>query len=284
VQKRVSVFFVLCLLSSLGCTRLFGPSPEWRLGLPSEPTTLDWVDAKNEADFFVLSQLQRALVTKTIDGKETADLATAWSVDMDSRRYQFVLGKHFWCDGVPLRPEDFVHAWERHLKPGSQSVFLGPLLQIDGALDFHQGKSARFSQVGVKALEGGVLEVTLARPDTQFVSKLTNPALGPQRQDVFEKHPQEFATPLHLRTIGAYQPFEWEKGKRLVLVSNSYFPSKIDVARVALSFPTVMEAEAELTKGTIDGYWDFKGSPTLGKRAVSLSSQGPLFLRDLKWR
>jgi oligopeptide transport system substrate-binding protein len=249
-----------------------------------EPTTLDWVDAKTESDFFVLSQLQRALVSRTIDGKETGDLATAWSVDRDSRRYHFVLGKHFWCDGVSLRPEDFVHAWERHLKPGSKSTALAPLLQIEGALDFHQGKSAHFSSVGVKALEGSVLEVTLARPDAQFVSKLTSPVLGPQRQDVFEKHPQEFTTPLHLRTIGAYQPFEWEKGKRLVLVANSYFPSKMDVARVALSFLPVAEADAELTKGTIDGYWDFKEITSFGKRAVSLSSQGPLLLQDLKWR
>ncbi len=245
-----------------------------RLALGKEPRTLDWVKIQSPEEMFLLEQFQRSLLSTDATKKEAPELAEAWSVDASQKRFIFSLGKHFWSDGVELTADDFVHAWERHLAPGSQSRALPTLLQIRGAADFHRGEATQFS---VRATSGRTLEVELEKPSPTFLTGLTSVLLGPQRRDVFSAYPDAHTTALHLRTIGPYQPFQWAPGESMLLVFNSYFPGIVDVARVRVFFAPNKEADIQLDLAS--------GKTESGKRVVlPEAGERSLKLQAVKWR
>jgi ABC-type oligopeptide transport system substrate-binding subunit len=264
----------LILLALPGCNRLFGVRQEMRLVLSNEPRTLDWVEVESPEELFLLRQLQRTLITVDANKKEVPDLADGWSVDASQKRLVFSLGKHFWSDGVALTPDDFIHAWKRHLAPGSKSKALPTLLQIQGAAAFHQGKSADFA---VRAGTNRTLEIELEKASSSFLPGLASILLGPQRRDVFLAFPQSHTTALHLRTIGPYQPYDWTPGKSMLLVSNSYFPAVLDAARIRVFFIPKNGADIQLDLA--------KGKIEVGSRVLWPQQPGSdLQLQAVHWR
>jgi ABC-type oligopeptide transport system substrate-binding subunit len=233
-----------------GCSRLFGPAPVLRVAVPTEPVSLDWVST-DAASPGVLKQIQRGLVRAEPEGP-VPDLSEGWSLDAEGTRYTFLLTKERWSDGVELNAGDFVYAFRRHLTPGTQTPWTPALLQIAGARDFHSGKHSDFSKVGIRARGASILEIALGKKDDGFVAKLATAALGPQREDIAQLHPTEFAQPLYLRAIGPYQPLEWKRGESLLLVANSYSSLKPAIAKVRLIFADATKAARAWERGELD--------------------------------
>lgn len=255
------VFFtaVILAVACTHCARLFGPSRVWETAGLTEPTSLDWVAASDKPSELVLRQTQRSL----------ADLSEGFSLDVSGRRFTYVLSKDRWSDGVDVSAQDFVFAWKRHLQPGVQTPWTAILLEIEGAKDYHSGKSKDFAKVGVRAKDRSILEIVLAKANPKFPEAVAHPALGPQREDIYMLHPKDFASPLHLRCIGPYQVLDWKKGESLLLVENSYASVRPGVAKVRLRFaPTSTQAEHD--KGLVS--------------ATPLDAQGFPIFSQVSWR
>ncbi len=232
---RRSFIFLLVLLFASACTRSFWPDATQELSIETGPNSLDWEGEHTPVRDLVLRKLQRGLF-RTQGGVLETDLVSEWSADNGGRRLVFQLRPDRWSDGVELSAGDFVFAWKRALLPNSRSSGVSTLLEVKGARAFHVGATADFQTVGIRALNRSTLEVTLEKPSKGFLEKLDNPVLGPQREDVFQLHPKDFASPLHLRTIGPYQVLEWKKEESLLLVANSYSEIKPQPAKLRLVF------------------------------------------------
>ncbi|MBY0370532.1 hypothetical protein K2X33_07595, partial [bacterium] len=215
-----------------GCSWFYGTRPHARVALNQEPKTLDAVEASDPASQWLIAQLQRGLTQMGPQGA-AGDLSEGWSLDVSGKRYTFVLAPTKWSDGVPLRAADFVFAWRRHLLH-SASPAAKPLLQIEGAAIFQ--KSAGQTPIGLRATAENVFEVILAKPNPAFPSQVATALLGPQREEVVQKHPLDHSSPLHLRAIGSYQPTRWDPGVRMDLAVNSYAPQAPAVPLLELVF------------------------------------------------
>jgi len=210
----------LCLTAALsGCSWFYGDRASVRVSLNQEPLTLDAVAAQDPASQWLVSQLQRGLTLVNAEGVAVGDLSEGWSQDVSGRRYTFVLAPSKWSDGVDLKAADFVFAWQRH-KGSPNSPAKGALEKVES----------------VRSVSDRVLEVVLEQPDPKFPAKIATALLGPQRADVVENHPQDHSDPLHLRSIGVYQPTRWSPGQQLTLATNSYYPHAPVVPRVELVF------------------------------------------------
>ncbi len=285
-QRAVPLLLSLFLVS---CTRLFGPSATLTVAIPNEPVSLDWARASDPASAMVLSQLQRSLLKLESASQPIADLAEGWSLDLSGTQYNFVLSKERWSDGVDLTSGDFVFAWKRILAPTEQdSPAQLTLLKIAGARDYHSGKSTDFSTVKVRAVTPSVLEVVLEKKDADFTVELCSPSLGPQRQDVYELHPRDFTSPLHLRTIGAYQILEWKKGESLLLATNSYSTVQPAVGKVNFLFLDESRAKPLFDRGQVEVL-----SPPTGSRqyihgakigGVPLDAVGRPLFSQVQWK
>lgn len=233
--------------------RLFGPSPTLQVALSRTPVTLDPVGISDQVSHSIVALLQRSLTRADSPTDISPDLCEGWSLDVTETRYTFVLADRRWSDGVAIRPADFLASWKRHLAPGSRSAALPVLLHIHGASGFHSGNQPDFSQVGIRVVSPRVLEVRLNKPDPRFPAKIATSLFAPQRQDVIDAHPRDFTSPLHYRASGPYQPLEWNEERGLLLVANSYYPGKPQVAKLRFHFvDNVTDALQLLEKGLVD--------------------------------
>lgn len=282
-----ALFFLVSLAVTAGCVRLFGVASTLNVALTEEPSTLDPVQARDASAQLLIAQLQRGL-TQINDQKQTVgDLAESWTWEPSANRLRVVLSAQRWSDGVELKATDFVFSWKRHLSPGSGSVAIPALLKIRGARDFHSGKQPDFSQVGIHALDARTLGILLEADLGDFLTQIASPLLGPQREEVFLAHPSDFANPLHLRTLGAYQPLEWNKGQSLLFVTNSYYPAPPAIAKIQFHFISDRATAAiQLQDGKIDALLDpeAKAPLSLGNRVVEPSLPGLIMFRKMQWK
>ncbi len=283
-----NLFFLGALTLTLpACVKLFGVAPTLKVAFLGEPNSLDPVMAEGSAAAAVLELLQRPLVQRGADKKPTPDLAQSWSVNDEGRTLRFALAATYWSDGVEVRAQDFVFAWQRHLAPESKSAALPTLLKLRGARGYHLGETKNFESVGVRAPNDKTLEVELEKAEPEFITLLTSPLLSPQREDVSLKHPKDFASPLHLRTTGAYQPVSWTPGKTLSLALNSYFPVRPDIQKIDLEFSyNGQSAQSALSSGEIYMVWAPPNSFELGNRLAPQTEQQEVLVRfvNLRWR
>ena len=220
MRHFLCVFF---LAFSLACTRSQPrASNSIRFQISGEPTTLDSVAATTEASHLVLFNLQEGLTRHDEWSNVVPALAEKWSVSSEGRIYTFTLKDAKWSDGVSVRAQDFVFAWLRLLDPNRSSPNSELLGDVENAESFHQGK-AKETAVGVKALDDRRLEVKLQHSSAHLLHRLAHPALAPQRQDIFDARPADYADAPQLRSTGPYRLTQWTHGKRLLLEENPYF-------------------------------------------------------------
>lgn len=107
-------------------------------------------------------------------------VAESWTRSDDGRVYRFRMrASARWSDGAPVTAADFVAAWERALNPEQATPYAHMLYVLEGAEAYNRSETARFSEVGVQALEDGILEVRLQRPVPYFLSLLMHPVWYP---------------------------------------------------------------------------------------------------------
>ena len=140
------------------------------------------------------SQLLRALMEGLVTPHPTDDLAPApgvaetWESNADFTVWTFNLREGQWTNGDPIKASDFVYSWQRILSPALGAEYAEMLYVIQGADDFHQGRTEDFAQVGVKALDDRTLEVTLEGPTPHFLGMLMHTSFLPVNPRAVEEH------------------------------------------------------------------------------------------------
>ena len=151
------------------------------------------------ASLNIISALLEGLVSEDPhDLHPVPGIAERWEISPDGKTYTFHLRQDAkWSNGEPITTRDFVDSYRRILSPKLGSPIAYMLYPVLNAEAFNKGKIDNFEQVGFRALDERILEITLASPTPYFLSLLN--------------HYSWF--PVHIPTIARYGP-AFERGSR----------------------------------------------------------------------
>lgn len=160
------------------------------LGNGSEPETLDLQLATGQPEHHIFSTLFEGLVAPQADNPDAdgPGAAASWEHSADFITWTFHLqpaGK--WSDGTPVTAQDFVFSYRRQLSSALGSQYAEMLYPLLNAREFNEDKISDFSKVGVRALDGHTLQLTLKGPAPYLPSMLKHYSWFPVPRHVIER-------------------------------------------------------------------------------------------------
>jgi len=207
----------------------------------------------------VLRAISESLLKPTADmnGVEPA-AAQSFEVSANGTVFTFHLrpAGQYW-DGVAVKAQDFVYAWQRLIDPRlaspSETFFANAILNGDrvAALDPQRDASridAALGTLGLAATNDSTFQVTLAHPDPAFVWLAAMPAGAPIRKDVVSKSGDKWAgSPETLVTNGPFKVTEMVPNGHLTVVPNTHYWGARPTL-TAINFIVVNDGAAALAK------------------------------------
>jgi oligopeptide transport system substrate-binding protein len=183
-----------------------------------EPTTLDPSKCSDAFAGCAIDHLFDGLLRLTPDMDVTPDLARAWEVSEDGRKYVFELRDDAsWSDGTPVTAQDFEYAWKRILDPASASDNASFLYDLKGARQFHQGEISDPNAIGVRASDEWTLVLELEEPAGYFLQLMSHSAAYPLPRHAVRAHGEAWADADNLVTNGPFRLQAWHPGESMVL-------------------------------------------------------------------
>lgn len=96
-----------------------------------------------------------------------------------------------WTDGTPITAEDYVYSWKMLIDPklaNRNSMVLVDNLKIKNANEYFTGEIEDFEEVGIKALEGNIIEVTMEdeTPEIDVLSNFASVSTAPVYEEIYE--------------------------------------------------------------------------------------------------
>jgi oligopeptide transport system substrate-binding protein len=230
-----------------------------RLMLEDQPGSLDPGQTQYPYETGVLRAISESLLKPTSDltgvvpaAAQSYDVANGGSV------YVFHLRPDAaYSDGMPVKAQDFVYAWQRLIDPRLASpegtFFAGAILNGDkvSIMDPQRDAAtldAALATLGLKAIDDYTFQVTLARPDPAFIWLAAMPAAAPVREDVVKKSGDKWASsPDTLITNGPFKVTEMVANDHITVVPNPhYWGAK--PALTSIDFEVVKDGAAALAK------------------------------------
>ena len=166
----------------------------------------------------VVDQDGHMFMTEIVPGQ-----AASYTVSEYLTVYTFTLRDDiFWSDGVPVKAQDFVYAWQRVVNPDTASdygYFLNDIVLNATAI---QNGEMDPSELGIKALDDKTVEITLEAPCAYFLEICAFASLMPERQDVVEGS-DNWTEPENIVVNGPYKVTEWKHDAYIVMQPNEYY-------------------------------------------------------------
>ena len=227
--------------------------------IDDQPATLDPGQTQYSHETAVLRAIDEPLLKPVADLSGVVGAAAqSYDVGGGGTVYVFHLRKNAqYSDGVPVKAQDFVYAWQRLIDPRlaapSGTFFANAILNGEQVtlLDPQRDASridAALATLGVKAVDDFTFQVTLARPNPAFVWIASLPAGSPIRQDLVKKYADKWAaSPESLVTNGPFHVTEMVANDHITVVPNThYWGAKAKLT--TLRFQVVNDGAVALTK------------------------------------
>lgn len=170
-------------------------------------------------------------------------IAHKWTVSSDGCQYTFSLRPSLWSDGERLTATDFLYSFQRVLTPPdgkdrtfgiAQEFFIASpyaemLFCLEGAENYHAGRSLDFNTVGIKLVDELTLQLTLVAPLPWFLELLCFPTFQPVPRHVVEVHRKEWTRPGRMVGNGPFQLKERRIGDHVRVTRNTHYHAAADV-------------------------------------------------------
>lgn len=191
----------------------------------SEPETLDPALITAQADSRIASSLFEGLLSRDPAGRLIPAVAERWEISDDALTYTFYLRETArWSDGQPVTAHDFVNSWRRVLTPETGSKYADlTLYAVEGAEDYHRGRTTDFSTVGVVALDDHTLQVKLHSPVPYFLDLVAFITTFPVRTDLVAELGNKWMRPGHLVCNGPFVLRSWRINDHVRLELNPFY-------------------------------------------------------------
>ena len=210
-------------------------------GNGAEPKSLDPHLVTGVPENHIISALMEGLISyhPTNDLEPEPGVAERWEHNADFTVWRFQLRANArWSNGEPVTAGDFVYSWRRILSPALGAEYAEMLYVIRNAQAFHQGRTSDFGQVGVRAVNPRLLEVTLEGPTPYFLNMLKHYSFFPVNPRVVERfggmtnRQNSWSTVENFVGNGPFRLTEWTTNQ-IIKVAKS--PTYWDAARVRLN-------------------------------------------------
>ncbi len=224
--------------------------------LTDAPVSLDWNGTASMTEAPLILNLCEGLFTYEYpSGKLIPGIAESLTKSKDATEYTFKIRKDAkWSDGKAIVAQDFVEAWTRVLSPQSTSTYVYYLFDIKKAKEFNS-KSARASELGLKAIDEHTLFVKLKRPSPNWEVNTTFWPLFPNRKDQIEKFGSNWWRAGILVSSGPFLFDTYEAGKKIVFKKNpEYKRSHGNIDEIDFH---IVSNQDEALKKYDDGFFDF---------------------------
>jgi oligopeptide transport system substrate-binding protein len=244
------------------------PHP-FRIPTPYDPATLDAAKAADNFSLAMIDLLFSGLVELAADDELLPDVASSWDVLDDGTRYIFHLRDDVtWSDGHPVTAIDFEYAFKRVLSPddaGRSGAMARTLYDIRGAEAYHSGRVATADAVGVRAVDGLTLEITLEAPSGYF-----QPTCSPVPRKVVERYGPAWTEPGNIVSNGPFLLQSWDEDRGRVVVRNPGYRGRFggNVAQIEFLRLGLQEQLVAYGKEEVDCCFPFQESVDEANRAV----------------
>jgi len=246
-MKRAALVFAIFFLLALSCRRQGGAGDVFRFNLETEPPSLDWSVATDNASIMVLNNIMEGLTRYNQDLAAEPAIAERWEVSPDGKKYTFYIRPDArWSDGKPVTAQDFVDSWQRLLNPATAAEYAYFLYLVKNAKEINSGEIKDLNRLGATAPDERTLEVELIHPAVYFPVIVTFMVTFPIRKDLAEKYPDSWTEPGRIITNGAFVPTSWRHEYKVVLEPNPHYWDKKPGLR-QLVFYMVNETTTGLT-------------------------------------
>ena len=262
-------------------------------------TAFNQLDPQRVSDGAPLAgqNLLEGLVTPDAKGTGVVPAtADTWTVSRDGTVYTFhIRSDAKWSDGTPVTAQDFEWTYKRLLTPSTRALdsLYGSSsyqtdLGIENAADFQVAKITDWSKAGVKALDASHLEMTLEKPNANFLQGMAHTSMVPLPQKHLAKFPYSWQTAANWVGNGPFVMKAWTPNStRMVLVPNeNYWDRKnVHLDRVNISMVQATDAEKrdryknnELDIALLDDPAVFAKDPSLSPALTRLDEFSVNFL------
>jgi oligopeptide transport system substrate-binding protein len=182
----------------------------------SEPFNLDPARVGDAGALTFVAQVFNGLVKISHDGV-LPDIAESWTVSPDGTVYTFKLRRDVkFHNGRQVSAADFKYSFERALTPTTGSTTARTYLgDIVGAESMLAGQSTALS--GVRVIDDHTLTITVDKPRSYFLSKLTYATASVVDRANIAEGSQWWRTP---NGTGPFKLTEWNVGSSIRLENN----------------------------------------------------------------
>lgn len=194
-------------------------------GNRSMPKTIDPHKVFIDYERYIAADCFEGLVSEDLNGNPTPGLCTHWEVSQDKTKYRFYLRKNLkWSNGNPITADDVIFSFRRAIQVAKtqKASYFEYLSPIKNAENLYNGQ-AEASELGVRVLEDGVIEIELEKPILYFIEGLMHPIAFTVPKNIIEKHQNEWTHVDNIVTNGAYKCFEVADKKYVGLKKNNHY-------------------------------------------------------------
>ena len=221
--------------------------------LAADPKTLDPnLNSSSDGSKVLINEFEGLLRDKS-DGNGpqpamAAEMPQVVENEDGTVTYTFTLRDANWSDGVPVKAQDFVFAYQRMVDPATAAEYAYMMAPILNANEIIAGEKDK-SELGVKAIDDKTLEITLKHTCGYFTGLLCHPTYLPLREDVvgddvdglWAKDPEKIVT------NGPFTLTEYTMGDQLVLSKNPEYWDAENVNLDQLVFKMIVDEGTSLT-------------------------------------
>lgn len=257
-------------------------------------STMSTFHATDGISLRALEEVQSGLMRLDVNGKPIPDMAQEMpKVSDDQTVYTFKLRPDAkWSNGDPVTAQDFVYAWRKMVSKdtASEYAFIFTSAAIKNAKEITDPNSKLYNkvdQLGIKALDKRIVQVTLERPTPFFLSLLSFPAFFPVDQKVVEKYGDKYASePDKMVFNGPFTMTKWDHGVGWTFKKNPDYWDAKHIHLNQVNYKVVKEfstrinlyksGKIDFTDLNTDLIGQFEGQPDLHKGVLG---KGNIFLR-----
>ena len=224
-----------CTMLAITATGAFAETVLNR-GNSLDPESLDPHKTSTVNEAHVLRDLFSGLAMQDAKATVIPGAAESWAKSADGKTYTFKMRSGAkWSDGSPVTADDFVYAWQRLVNPATAAEYAYMLAPVVNAEDITAGKK-KPAELGIKAIDGMTLEVSLNAPTPYFLEMLTHQATYPINKANVDKFGADFIKPGNLVSNGAYMLTEFVPNDHIKIVKNPNFYEADQVKIDAVNF------------------------------------------------
>ncbi|MDH3274150.1 MAG: peptide ABC transporter substrate-binding protein [Gammaproteobacteria bacterium] len=217
-------------------------------GLSIDPESVDPHKSRSVQAAEVLRDIGEGLLSYSASGELVGGVAKEWTVSEDGLTYTFDLRDDArWSNGDAVTAEDFAFSFRRLADPDTAAFYAEMLGSIVNVRAIIAGEKAP-QDIGVEAVDGRTLVITLDQPTPYLLSLLTSPSTFPVHPGSIAQHGDAFTRPGNLLSNGAYKLDAWEPGSVLRLSRNDYYWNNDETAIDAVNHHVLTQEMAELNR------------------------------------